>query len=104
MPKMVRVTAGFAAGVAVIFIIAAYMILQEQSLLFGISTVARLVFTLPYIVIFLTIITLIMVVLAWKNKYWSAWGRVHYSLVALGLLYFTWFAWYWNLMGLNIYG
>jgi CubicO group peptidase (beta-lactamase class C family) len=37
--------------------------------------------------------------LAWKRRYWSVVGRVHYSLVTLGALAFIWFLNYWNLLG-----
>lgn len=104
MAKLARWAAGFAAALAAILIIAIYVILQNQSWVFSIPPGVSLVFIIPYIVIFLGIITIVMMVLAWKNKYWSIWGRVHYSLVALALSFFTWFVWFWNLVGFDIYG
>jgi hypothetical protein len=44
---------------------------------------------------------MICVVLAWKNGYWSVWGRVHFTLVALALAEFLWFANTWNLLGFH---
>jgi hypothetical protein len=38
-------------------------------------------------------------VLAWKNRYWSALGRVHYTMVSLAAFAFIWFLNYWNLLG-----
>ncbi len=79
------------------------MILESELLLYGVPAAARLVFFIPFIVILLTIVTMIMMVLAWKNKYWNTWGRVHYSLVALALSFYTWFVWFWNLVGFDIF-
>lgn len=36
---------------------------------------------------------------AWRRRYWSVLGRVHYSLVTLGALGFVWFLSQWNLLG-----
>lgn len=47
----------------------------------------------------LTIGVLIFAFLAWKNKYWSICGRVHYSLIGLASRVFIWFLNYWNLLG-----
>lgn len=41
----------------------------------------------------------IFTVLAWKNRYWNALARIHYTLVTLGALAFIWFLNYWNLLG-----
>jgi hypothetical protein len=37
-------------------------------------------------------------VLAWKNGYWSLFGRVHYAAVTLAVWAFVWFAQYWHMM------
>jgi hypothetical protein len=55
------------------------VILESQLLPYGVPQVARLVFFIRFIVILLTIVTIIMMVLAWKNKYWNTWGWVHFS-------------------------
>jgi hypothetical protein len=41
----------------------------------------------------------VLAVLAWKGRYWSIVGRVHYSLVVLALLAFIWWLNNWNLLG-----
>jgi hypothetical protein len=41
---------------------------------------------------------IVFAVLVWKNKYWTVVGRVHYSLVVLAALAFTWFLSYWGLL------
>ena len=37
--------------------------------------------------------------LAWRERYWSLAGRLHYTLVTLGALGFVWWLSYWNLLG-----
>jgi hypothetical protein len=37
--------------------------------------------------------------LAWQRRYWSVLGRLHYTLLALGALAFSWFLNYWNILG-----
>jgi hypothetical protein len=51
------------------------------------------------VVAVLTVLAVGMTVIAWRNHYWGVWGRVHYTLVALALVGFLWFANTWNLLG-----
>ncbi len=41
----------------------------------------------------------ILTVLAWRNHYWSAIGRIYFTLLALPFVAFTWFLNEWNLLG-----
>lgn len=54
---------------------------------------------IPLLTAVLTIGLLVFTVRAWKESYWSTFGRVHYSLITLAALTFTWFVNYWNLLG-----
>ncbi len=47
----------------------------------------------------LTVVAVVFTVDAWKNRYWNARARVHYTLVTLAALAFIWFLNYWNLLG-----
>ena len=47
----------------------------------------------------LTVGAIAFTVLAWKDHYWSALRRVHYTVVSLAALAFLWFLNYWNLLG-----
>lgn len=38
-------------------------------------------------------------VLAFRNRYWSRWGRIHYLLLTLAVVALTWQLAYWNLLG-----
>ena len=57
---------------------------------------------LPILTTFLSITLLFLAILAWRDRYWSLEGRVHYSLVTLAALAFVWLANYWNLLGFKL--
>lgn len=57
---------------------------------------------IPILTSILAIILLLSAVPAWKNRYWSLVGRLHYSLVTLAALAFVWLANYWNLLGFRL--
>jgi len=57
---------------------------------------------LPIVTAVPSIVLLALAVLAWKNRYWSLVGRLHYSLVTLAALTFVWFVNYWNLLGFRL--
>ena len=54
---------------------------------------------IPLLTAVLIIGLLVFTVWAWKENYWSNFGRVHYTLITLAALAFTWFINYWNLLG-----
>lgn len=61
-----------------------------------VSTITRLwLLSLP-----LTLGIVALAGLAWKDRYWSVAGRVHYALVAIAAVVFTLFLSNWNLIGL----
>jgi len=50
----------------------------------------------------LALILLGMTLVAWKDRAGSVLGRMYLTLVSLAGLAFTWFAWYWNLLGFKL--
>jgi CubicO group peptidase (beta-lactamase class C family) len=40
--------------------------------------------------------------LAWMRRSWSPVGRIHYTLVTLGAVGFTWFMFFWNILGRSL--
>jgi CubicO group peptidase (beta-lactamase class C family) len=57
---------------------------------------------LPLLTAVLSVVLLALGVFAWKNRYWSLVGRLHYSLVTLAALAFVWLVNYWNLLGFKL--
>jgi CubicO group peptidase (beta-lactamase class C family) len=68
---------------------------------YGVPHLFKVILVFPLLSTVLTIGVLIFTFLAWKNKYWSVCGRLHYTLVALASLAFLWFLDYWNLLGFH---
>ncbi len=57
---------------------------------------------IPILTTVLSLVLLVFVALAWKDRYWSLVGRLHYTLVTLAALVFVWLANYWNLLGFKL--
>jgi CubicO group peptidase (beta-lactamase class C family) len=106
-PRLARITRwlAMAAGILNLVFVAAFAATLTQGLS-GASPyppswfVALLV--LPILTAILSVVLLVCTILAWKNRYWSLVGRVHYSLVTLVALAFVWLANYWNLLGFRL--
>lgn len=50
----------------------------------------RLALTLPYVVALLALATALSTVIAWRRSFWSLWGRLHQTVVAVLGLAFVW--------------
>ncbi len=68
-------------------------------ILFGHTTIYRIVLGVGVLSAVLTVGPLVYTVLAWKNSYWGIAARVHYTLVTVAAVAFVWFLNYWNLLG-----
>jgi len=68
-------------------------------ILFGFSTIYKIVLGLGVLSAVLTAGALVYTVLAWKNSYWGIAGRVYYTFVTIAAVAFVWFLNYWNLLG-----
>jgi pimeloyl-ACP methyl ester carboxylesterase len=92
------------AGLSLVFLVGLTLIVRETMatnwllLTFGLPAKAAPLFIIPPLTAVLALGGLVLAVLAWKNAYWTAVGRVHYSLVALAATAFTWFLSYWDLL------
>ncbi|HEY9829034.1 MAG TPA: serine hydrolase [Stenomitos sp.] len=72
-------------------------------LFFGLPKMAIALLVIPPITTGLTLGLIILTVLAWKNKYYSLIGRLHYSLLTVAAVAFVFFLNYWNLLGFRLY-
>jgi CubicO group peptidase (beta-lactamase class C family) len=98
-----RLVASLGCGLILVFITVLGMILMGNTsgFVFGVPTGIYFLMVLPILVAGVSAAVMICVVLAWKNGYWSLWERVHFTLVALALSEFLWFANTWNLLGFH---
>lgn len=97
----IRLSAG-TAGWALLSFVTIFMVVMSMDMMqkfSGISLSLSLSLVMPIILVGLTLALLISAILVWKNKYWTAFKRVHYTLVAISAVAMTLFFYYWNLLG-----
>ena len=61
----------------------------------------RVVFTIPLISRFIAFLSLIVIINAWIDRFWSLKKRLFYSIRVFWSLVFVWWLYYWNLVGYN---
>ncbi|WP_341347062.1 serine hydrolase [Paenibacillus sp. FSL H3-0469] len=99
--RAIRLSAG-TAGWGMLSFITLFMVIMSMDImqkLSGISPLLSVLLIMPIIMTGLTLALLVSAILVWKNKYWTAIKRVHYTLVALAAVVLTIFFYYWNLLG-----
>lgn len=97
----IRLSAG-TAGWALLSFFTIFMVVMSMDTMqkfSGISLLLSLSLVMPILLVGLTLALLISAILVWKNKYWTAFKHVHYTLVALSAVVMTLFFYYWNLLG-----
>jgi len=87
---------GFSALLLVLIVTTAEA--QPYLLLFGLPPEAALLFAVPWVAAALSLGLVVFAVLAWKDGYWSAFGRIHYTLVTVAALGFVWLLRQWGLI------
>jgi CubicO group peptidase (beta-lactamase class C family) len=68
-------------------------------MLFGFSTLTKIVLGLGVLSAVLTVAALVYTVLAWKDRYWGTAFCVYYTLVTVAAVAYVWFLNFWNLLG-----
>jgi hypothetical protein len=59
----------------------------------------RVALIIPIATALLALVCLWMTVRAWKERYWSVWGRIYFSFLTLTAVLFVPWLNYWNLLG-----
>jgi CubicO group peptidase (beta-lactamase class C family) len=91
------VSIGFTAGLLVVM-------LDPNEIVFGLSPTVKALLALTPVCGVLAALAVLGCLIAWFKGYWRLTGRIHYSLVALAGIGFTWFLYYWNLLPLGFLG
>ncbi|MBV9384942.1 MAG: serine hydrolase [Chroococcidiopsidaceae cyanobacterium CP_BM_ER_R8_30] len=73
--------------------------LEPIQFLYGLPPAAVAFLCLPIVTTGMTLGLLFLTGIAWRNHYWSVWGRMYYTLVTLGAVAFIPFLLSWNLLG-----
>lgn len=82
----------------------AFALSDTAEITFGLTPLVQRLMALPQVCVVLAALTVLGCVAAWKNRYWRVSGRVHYTLVALAGIGFTWIFYYWNLLTFGLKG
>jgi CubicO group peptidase (beta-lactamase class C family) len=100
-PCVARWVAALGSGLSVAFIVVVAIALMGDTFefIYGVPLGFRVLMLVPFVVAALTAAATVLAVLAWRDRYWSLWGRLHYTLVALALIGCLWFMNTWNLLG-----
>jgi hypothetical protein len=70
-----------------------------DELLYGIPTSIHVALAFPLLAIPFTFAVLYFAVQAWRQGFWTTYGRIQYTLIALFALGFLWSLNHWNLVG-----
>ena len=101
--RLARLLAGFISVLNLVslpgLILAINRMGLELGLVYGMPPLVIALLCIPLLTTLLTALLPIWTVFAWKDKYWSHVGRLHYSLITLAALAYIPFLSYWNLLG-----
>ncbi|MBE1556605.1 serine hydrolase domain-containing protein [Sporosarcina limicola] len=92
------VTAGWAL-ITCVLTITEVMNMDTLERLSHISNSVKIFLIMPIIFVGLTIALLLCTFQVWKNKYWTVFKRVYYTLIVLGAVALSLFFYHWNLLG-----
>jgi CubicO group peptidase (beta-lactamase class C family) len=87
----------FAAGLA-------YVLVDPNEIAFGVTPLMKGLLYLTPVCAALAALTVLGCLVAWVRRYWRLTGRLHYTLVALAGVGFTWFLYNWNLFPVGLGG
>jgi CubicO group peptidase (beta-lactamase class C family) len=87
------------SGLGVAFVAGMAIILSDPNeIVFGLTPAVKALGVLAPVCAALAGVTVVACLVAWMKGYWRLSGRLHYTLVALAGLGFTWFLYYWNVL------
>jgi len=86
-------TGDLVGALYLLFLVAQVLIMARAT--YGASPMLHMLFIPPTILaVVLTIGLVVFTVLAWKDRYWNVWGRLHYTLITLAAFVFIPFLYY----------
>lgn len=99
-PSFPKWIAGLMSWFFLIFIFGMVNVLSDyMELMFGVPPMLKSLSVLTMIAVILTVGMLLSLLLVWGKRYWTVYGRIHYTLVFFASCAFIWFLSYWRLFG-----
>lgn len=100
LPRFARYLEGGMSGLFLIFLVGvAFLFADAQKLAYGVPLILKILLVFPLVSSLLALGVLGIMVLSWKDRYWSLCGRIHFTLIFLAGVGFVLFLNYWNLLG-----
>ncbi len=102
LPALAWLMAGIAGALVIYFLVGWVTTLRHMDLwefTYGLPPYLHRLLYIPPVTTTLTAAMVVFAALAWKRRYWSIWGRCHFTAVTLAALAFVWFLLTWNLLG-----
>jgi CubicO group peptidase (beta-lactamase class C family) len=100
LSRLARWLAAAICTLDILFIIGIALVTANPfELVYGIPPLLHVTLVLALLAVVMMVGLPVFTVLAWKDGYWSFLGRVHYTLLTVIALAFTWWLDYWNLLG-----
>jgi CubicO group peptidase (beta-lactamase class C family) len=87
-----------AVGLGLTAVVLVDAIRNQDEIVFGMTPAIKAALALTPACAVLAALAVLGCLIAWIRGYWRFSGRVHYTLVALAGVGFTWFLYYWNLL------
>jgi CubicO group peptidase (beta-lactamase class C family) len=75
-----------------------YVLRDPNEIAFGLTPPLKWLLAATPACAVLAVLTVLGCLVAWRRRYWRLTGRLHYTLVALAGVGFTWFLYSWNLL------
>ena len=81
-----------------------FVLSDADEVAFGLTPTVRILLAATQVCAVLAGLTVLGCLVAWLKHYWRLTGRLHYTLVALAGIGFTWFLYHWNLLTFGFSG
>jgi CubicO group peptidase (beta-lactamase class C family) len=106
IPLAARRVAALGSGLALVFFTGIGIALMGNTgttseFVYGVPPVWRWLLAVPIAIAALTAAALVLTPWVWKDRHWSLWERVHYTMVVAALAGLLWFMASWNLLGFH---
>lgn len=99
-PAFPKWIAGLMSWLFLIFIFGMVGVMSNyMELMFGVPPMLKTLSVLTMIAVILTVGVLLSLILIWGRKFWTVYGRIHYTVLFLAACAFIWFLNYWHLFG-----
>ena len=92
----------FTSILVIIFCTSASIItsmLGKYAFMFGVPISLRIILIIPILLCGITILLFVISILAWKNRYWTKFKRVFFTIYTLGVILFLISLKFWNMIG-----